>query len=135
VKEAFGLPLDRLLEEIHGSTVGGYEAAGRSFLGSGFYEAAVEALGIAAERGGDREALEPLVEYAHGMAAYLAGDFGSSVEHLRTWATAEGEPADELSRLARDAVSRIGQLARGEDREQVTAAAGSLLETLGPPAT
>jgi hypothetical protein len=132
VKEVFGLPLDRLFERIHGSAAKGYEAAGRSCLWSGFYERAVEALTASVERGGDRAALGPLTEYARGMAGYLAGDFGAAVAHLEAWAPARGDHPAELTRLARDAIARIGQLARGDDREQVTQAAGTLLQAIAP---
>jgi hypothetical protein len=132
VTEVFGLPLDPLLESIHGSAAKGYEAAGRSCLSSGFYDAAVDAFAASVERDGDRDSLEPLAEYGRGMAAYLAGDFGATVSHLEAWAPARSDHPEEFTRLAHDAVSRIGQLARGDDREQVTEAAVTLLEAIAP---
>jgi hypothetical protein len=70
-----------------------------------------------------------MIAYALGMEAYLSRDYASCVEALATWATAREESAT-LTRLARDAVARIQQLADGPDRERVTESATRLLEQL-----
>jgi hypothetical protein len=68
VAEIFYVPFDALLAEIYGSPAEGYRTAGRSYLMSGYYEAAIDALGAASEPGGDRLEFERLSAYARGMA-------------------------------------------------------------------
>jgi hypothetical protein len=64
------------------------------------------------------------------MAAYLSRDYVKSVDHLAKWAESLEDDPPELRRLARDAVSRVGQLAEGDERQRIEAAAGALLERL-----
>jgi hypothetical protein len=64
------------------------------------------------------------------MAAYLAGDYGQSVEWLGKWLDAAPEGEAILAELAHAAVSKVGQLALGDEKERITAAASSLLERL-----
>jgi tetratricopeptide (TPR) repeat protein len=140
VAEIFYVPFDALLAEIYGSPAEGYRTAGRSYLMSGYYEAAIDALGAASEPGGDRLEFERLSAYARGMAAYLSRDYTESVEQLAKWAELLQDDPPELRRLAQDAVSRMGQLAEGAERERIEAAADALLERLSakptvPPAT
>ncbi|MDH3213507.1 MAG: hypothetical protein OEM05_13575 [Myxococcales bacterium] len=130
VEDVFDLTLDELLEGRHGSAATGYECAGRSYMVSGFFAEAERAFGDAAARGGEREELDRLSAYARGMAAYLAGDYGRSVEWLGRWLDGAGDPDARLADLARDAVSRVGQLALGDDKQRVTAGAAALLERL-----
>ena len=131
VEEIFEAPFDSLLGEIYGSPAEGYHSAGRSYLMSGYYEAAIEALGAASERGGDRAESERLSAYARGMAAYLSRAYAASVEHLAKWAESSQDDPLELFRLAQDAVSRVGQLAEGDERPRIAAAADALLARLG----
>lgn len=134
-EEVFGVPFFAFLAEIYGSPAEGYRTAGRSYLMSGYYGAAISALQEVSERGGDRAECARLSAYACGMGAYLSRDYAKSVEHLAKWAESLEDDPPELRSLARDAVSRVGQLAEGADRERIEAAARALLERLGekPP--
>jgi len=134
-EEIFGVPFDALLAEIYGSSAEGYRTAGRSYLMSGYYEAAIDALGTTSERGGDRAECERLSAYALGMAAYLSREYAKSVEQLAKWAESLQDDPPELRRLAQDAVSRVGQLAEGEESGRIEAAAGALLERLSAKST
>jgi tetratricopeptide (TPR) repeat protein len=131
VREVFGRPLETLLAALHGDAATGYALAGESYLESGYYAAAGRTFAEALERGGDRERYEALGEYARGMEAYLGGHYADSVEHLGRWLDADAPGSSELRTLAQAAVSRVGQLALGPDREQLVRSAGALAERLG----
>jgi hypothetical protein len=131
VGETLGRPLADVLAAIYGDAATGYELAGRSLLGSGYYPEAIAALGEAASRRSDAPEIERLVAYARGMQAYLARDYRESVARLSEWADSSDPGAGELLGLAHDAVSRIGQLAEGTDRQRVADAASALLVRLG----
>jgi hypothetical protein len=132
VEEVFAIPFDTLLTEIAGSAAAGFELAGRSYLDSGFYRRAAGALAAAIERGGGTEDLERTLEYARGMTAYLAGDYEECVARLSQWFESSGERDPALVEIARVAVSKIDQIAEGDDRERVSAQAALLVERLGP---
>jgi hypothetical protein len=130
VEEIFDVDFDDLLVEIYGSASEGYRVAGESYLVSGYYEAAIDALSTARERGGDPEELEPPFAFARGMAAYLSRDYAKSVSYLASWAAvSKGDPS-ELRRLAHDVVTSVGELAHGAEDESVGPAVAALLETL-----
>ncbi|MDH3520411.1 MAG: hypothetical protein OEM49_08125 [Myxococcales bacterium] len=130
VEQIFQRPFEDLLTETYGSSAEGYRRAGRSYLMSGYYDAALETLAAARERGATPAEIDRLSAYARGMAAYLARSYADCVEHLAEWSrTAQDDPL-ELRRLAQDAVSRVGQLVEKVDRERVQAAAAALLEDL-----
>lgn len=130
VEGVFGQGIDDLLDEIHGGAANGYALAGRSYLASGYYEQADRAFAEAVARGGKRGEFEHLSAYARGMAAYLAGDYGQSMDWLSKWIEAAPESDAMLADLAHAAVSKVGQLAPVDERERITAAASSLLERL-----
>jgi tetratricopeptide (TPR) repeat protein len=130
VEDVFGMALDALLDWIHGGAAEGYDCAGRSYLVSGFFAEAEGAFAEAIARGGKRNELERLSAYARGMAAYLAGDYRRSVEWLGRWIDTADEADARLADLAHAAVSRVGQLALGDDKQRVTADAAALLERL-----
>ena len=69
------------------------------------------------------------------MEAYLARNYGESVERLSEWADAGPPRPRSLESLAHDAVGRIGQLAQGPGREQVAQDARALLARLGDAAS
>lgn len=131
VEEVFGKGVDALLDEIHGDAARGYALAGRSYLASGYYQEAKGAFAEAIAHGAERSEFEHLLAYARGMAAYLAGDYGRSVEWLGKWLDAAPEREATLAELAHAAVSKVGQLALGGEKERITTAASSLLERLG----
>jgi hypothetical protein len=132
VEDVFMIPLDALLTEIAGNAAAGFELAGRSYLDSGFYGRAESVFTAAIERGGEAEDLDRLLQYARGMAAYLAGDFAECVAQLDEWFDRRGANEANLVDIARAAVSKIDHLAEGENRERVTAEAAALVERLGP---
>jgi hypothetical protein len=130
VAHVFSRDFDDLLAELYGSASNGYELAGRSYLMSGHYDAALAALGEAGARGADAEGIARLSAYARGMAAYLARDYAACVEHLAQWAPASREDPPQLRRLAQDAVSRVDQLVGKAEKMRVGASAAALLEQL-----
>lgn len=130
VERVFGVVFDDLLARIHGSAVAGYVAAGSSYLSSGYYSEAVATFDIAADRGGDVAEIARLRAYARGMAAYLDRDYGDTVAGLREWSDSEGDDPPALGRLAREVLSRIGQLASGEERERLVGEAAPILARL-----
>ncbi len=132
VEAVFATPLDTLLSEIEGGAATGYEVAGRSYLDSGFYRDAENAFEAAIERGGRIEDLDRLPQYARGMAAYLAGDYAECVARLDEWFDGCGEKEAKLVDIVRVAVSKIDQLAEGEDRERVIAEVAAFIQRLGP---
>ena len=131
VEETLGQSLSGVLTAIYGDAAAGYVVAGRSLLASGYYPEAIHALGEAVALGRDTREIGRLVAYARGMQAYLARDYGESVSRLSEWADAPDPGASDLLGLAHDAVSRIGQLAEGADRQRVADAASALLVRLG----
>jgi hypothetical protein len=127
--EMFGVSPAALLAELYGDAATAWALAGRSFLASGFFEEAADALREAARLGhGDREEARLLL-FAEGMAAYLAGRYGAAVASLCRWLDAApaalGEPEASLARQAAAALSRVGTLA-GAASDEATAAASCL---------
>lgn len=131
VEQVFGEDLDSLLAQIHGEPASGYAVAGRSYLASGYYGDAERCLVEAIARGGDTRALASCVAYARGMAAYLRGHYAEAVAELASWADSSGKPDPGLADLAHTALSKVGDLAAGREREQTVRAAGALLQRLG----
>jgi len=131
VDEVFGRALDLLFEEIEGSAAAGFELAGRSYLKSGFYREAASVFSETTDRGGGSEELEQLARFAGGMTAYLAGNYADSVLKLGEWIDAGYENESNMVEIARAAVSKIDQLAEGDDRDQVTAEAALLVKRIG----
>jgi hypothetical protein len=130
VEQVFAEDLDALLTEVYGDPAAGYALAGRSYLVSGYYREAEAALHEAAQRGGDRAALEPALAYARGMAAYLASDYRETVAQLARWADPAGKPEPRLLEIAHTAVSKIGDLAQGPEHAATVRAARDLQEQL-----
>lgn len=144
VGEVFEADALELLADVHGSPEKGLECAGRSYLASGYYREAADALRAALSRAGD-PGVEALLHYAEGMQAYLERDYRSAVDELTRWIDGvelaaggprgPSSPADErLASLAWAAVSRIGQLVDEAGRAQIGAAAQSLAERIRPAA-
>ncbi len=120
VEAALGRELAEIFDAVYGSDAAGWELAGRSYVGSGYFEAAGDALRHALGRGGNSAQLDPLMDYAAGMAAYMRGEYASSVEHVGRWAATEVERAPQLVHQACAALSRMDRLS--EDPELVEAA-------------
>jgi hypothetical protein len=132
VDEVFDRPLDALFSEMEGSPAAGFEIAGRSYLESGFYDEAEGALTTAIELGCTEEGVERLSQYARGMAAYLAGNYSECVLRLSEWFDGRRADEEDLLEIARAAVSKIDQLAEGDDRDRVAGQAAALIERIGP---
>ncbi len=130
----FAQDSDALLTAIYGTPADGYALAGRSYLESGYYEESDQAFCQAMARGGDRKALEPPSCYARGMAAYLRGDYRSSVDQLTVWAETDPEPGVAMTELAAGALSKVDDLAVGDDKETVVDAATKLATRLSEAA-
>ena len=132
VGRVFESGLEALLTGIHGSAERGYERAALSYLRSGYYDEAVVAFDEAMRRGGDAAQLEPIAAYAHGMRAYLEGDYATSIDRLRAWGEAASLRSDDLlTSVAVAALSRIGKLLDGEEHAPLIEDAGQVLELLG----
>jgi tetratricopeptide (TPR) repeat protein len=131
VEQVFGEDLDSLLAQIHGEPARGYAVAGRSYLVSGYYADAERCLAEASVRGGDAEDLESCLAYARGMAAYLRGRYAEAVAELACWVESSVKPDPALVELAHTAVSKIGDLVAGRERDETVRSAGALLERLG----
>ncbi len=130
----FGRDLADLLAEIYGDDCSAYTLAGRSYLRSGYYEDAECAFAQAIERGGAAPELESVSEYARGMKAYLAGDYGETIDRLTRWVeSGDGARDGAMQSLAHAALTRVGKFCRSDGREALAAAAVRLAEQLAPP--
>jgi hypothetical protein len=132
---AFESPLEAVLSQIYGSAAAAYALAGRSYLESGYYAAAVEALERAAKEDADCSELAPLLAYARGMDAYVKRDYEASLAALSTWASSPDSGGAGRIRLARDALACIARLSEGEQRAQTATEAGALLARLAADAS
>lgn len=131
VEAAFESPIDLLLSETYGSTTTAYALVGSSYLESGYYASAVDALEQAGKRDAECPELGPLLAYARGMDAYLKRDYEASLAELSSWASSRDATVPARLRLVRDAVACIARLAEGDDREKIVADSGALLARLG----
>jgi tetratricopeptide (TPR) repeat protein len=131
-EEVLHEPLDALFASIHGDGVAGYALAARSYLESGYFDEARQALAEAAARDPGHPKLRAAAAYAEGMGAWLRGDYEQALEHLERWSAAPRAPEDARFReLARAALSRLGQLVEGERAEPLAARAAALSRVLG----
>jgi len=131
VEEVFGEAFDALLGRLQpGRAARGFGLAGRSYLESGHYAEAERVFAEAEARGGDAAELRRQAAYARGMRAYLAGEYGRSVDELGVWARG-ATPADTfLARLAHSALSRLDRLVQGSERAAILRASAALVERL-----
>lgn len=134
VDMVFGVSLEEQLEAMYGSVATGFERAGRSYLASGFFAPAERCFDQALERSDAEDNVGALRDYARGMGAYVARDYGASIEHLKAW-IATNPPEARFRSLARDAVSSIVQLAEGDDRMRISREAAELRTALSAVAT
>ncbi|MGI9430646.1 MAG: hypothetical protein ACR2PQ_00435 [Myxococcota bacterium] len=132
VESVFPQGLDRLLAELHGSPSNGYELAGRSLLGSGYYREAAAAF-EAAKAGAEAAEASPLLAYAEGMQAFSERDYPTAIAQLDVWLqNGEGAADPALAALALTAISRIGQLVDDAGRAALGDAATALAERIRP---
>jgi len=134
VAQVFAQGLDALLTAIYGGPADGFALAGRSYLSSGYYGESEQALAQAISRGGDRRSLEAASAYARGMAAYLEGNYETSVTELANWADTDPKPEIPMAELAAGALVKIDQLAVGDDKPELVAAATRLATRLSEAA-
>jgi len=134
-EEVLGEPLDALFASLHGDAVAGYALAARSYLESGYFEEARQALAEAEARDPGRASLRAAAAYADGMSSWLRGDYEHALEHLEHWAAEPPAPEDARFReLALAAVSRLGQLVEGERAETLAPRATALRRMLAAAA-
>jgi hypothetical protein len=130
VEDVYEEGLAALLAQIHGDAATGYRLAGRSYLESGYFgeaEAAFEKARASGARSADTDRLSA---YAGGMKAYLAGEYGKSVELLSRWVGAAEKDDAALAGLAHAAVAKLGVLVQGEERARIVERANQLLEAI-----
>lgn len=132
-EEVLGEPLDPLFASIHGDAGAGYALAARSYLESGYFEAARRALAEAIARDPGAPELHASAAYAEGMDAWLRGDYEDALRQLERWTSGPPISNDAPFRtLALAAVSRLEQLVEGDRREALVASAQGLLRALAP---
>jgi len=136
VDMVFDVSLEDQLEAMYGSVARGFESAGRSYLSSGFFGPAVRCFDQALAQDDVEADVIALRDYAHGMQAYIARDYGTSVEHLAAWMATHPSESD-FRAIARDAVASIVQLAEGDDRTRISREASELRVALSdaPPSS
>lgn len=126
-EEVLAEPLDAFLAAVHGSAVGGYARAARSYLESGYFDEARRALAEALARDPQRVDLRRDAAYAEGMSAYQRGRYAEALRHLERWSEEAAVPEDAAFRaLAYTAVVRMPPLVEGAERAELAARAQSL---------
>lgn len=131
VEQVLDEDLDRILERVHGEAFLGYVRAAQSYLTSGYFEEAGQALAEVLRRRPGTEGLERLAAYAEAMRAYLGGHYDAFLTALERWIDASPGPEEEQHvRLARSALSRVGALVEGPEARAATERAAVLLERL-----
>jgi tetratricopeptide (TPR) repeat protein len=132
-EEVLGEPLDALFASVHGDAGAGYALAARSYLDSGYFDAARRALAEALARDPESPELHASAAYAEGMDAWLRGDYEDALRHLQQWMAGPPIPDDTAFRgLALAAVARLEQLVEGDRRDALIASAHGLLRALDP---
>ncbi len=111
VQQVLGEGISAVLDAIHGDASKGFAAASQSYLSSGFYQPAREAIREAEELGYPKASCDRIAAYADGMNAYLEGRYSEFLEGLQAWSETPFQEGEErLRRLAVTALSRLGQL-------------------------
>lgn len=130
VERVFERDLDTLFEDVYESTSEPWALAGRSYVISGYFVEGGAALGGAIERGADSRSIEPWIAYARGMAAYMSGDYVSSIGDLEEWSGSRDDAAPALVEQACAAMSRIEHLVVGDERDALVVKAEALVAGL-----
>jgi tetratricopeptide (TPR) repeat protein len=126
-EEVLAEPLDRFLSAVHGSPVGGYSLAARSYLESGYFDEARRSLAEALARDPERPDLRRQAAYAEGMSAYQRGRWADALRNLERWADESPLPEDAAFRaLVYTAVVRLPPLVEGAERADLAARALAL---------
>ena len=136
--------LDALMVRMFGSLAEAYVAAAESWLASAHFRHAIDVLDEARRlgvAGPESDAVVRLEHYARGMRAFLAGDYGESLDELEVWVdTRERSGASDATRrdevhyasLARSAVSRIDGLVEGEHAQRIRERSAELALRMAP---
>jgi tetratricopeptide (TPR) repeat protein len=136
VERVFEQGLDELLADLYGSGSAGYELAGGSLLGSGYYQEAAAAFRSAHARAPEGAAPSALLAYAEGMQAFSERDYPTALEQLDAWLDAAPVGADtSLAALALAAISRVGGLLDEAGRARLGNAATALADRIRPLAS
>ncbi len=130
VEDVFGRTQDEVLAEVLGDPSRAWRDAARSYLESGFFAEAREALREARRRG-DAPGLARLEHYAEGMGAYLEQRWAETVESLGHWLDA-GPDAGEARfvDLAGAALTKLGELGEPDVSASVSRLATDLAARL-----
>ncbi|NRA07413.1 MAG: hypothetical protein HRU02_04585 [Myxococcales bacterium] len=131
-EQVFGLSVDALLTEIHGSPAVGRLRAAHSYLEGGHYARAASCFEQAADSGG---AVVALAAFSRGMDRYLERDSASCLSELSSWQANDPEPQPPHERLAQAAVEVCKQLAESAGAETLVSQADALLARLQPSST
>ncbi len=100
----FGAPLEDVFVELYGSAAAGWAQAAHSYLDSGYFDEAREAL----TRAGEVPGRDALLAYIGAMGAYVEGRHDESLTSLGRWLDASPEPVSgSLRTLARTAAQRM----------------------------
>lgn len=106
-----GEPLETFFAGVHGHAARGYELVARSYLESGYFNEALDALREALARDPSRAALRHDEAYAEGMAAYTKGCYDTALNRLEDWAREDFGVGDaRFAGLARVALERLPEL-------------------------
>ena len=131
VAPAYDGPGEDLLDELYGGSAAAALVVARSYLESAYFEPALEALDIAAERGADSSETRPLTCYAMGMRAFMAGSYRESIDSLFDWVEQGGaDHAPTEARYAAAAMARMDKLVESEDAHELLGRAKELSEQL-----
>jgi hypothetical protein len=126
--EVLGVPLDQLLADVYGSDGEGYRLAVENLVGGGHYIEAAQLL----DSGESGSAWQMASQFAHGMAAYYAGDPAGAVDWLGTWvedgAVGAAEWRDQACRVLRNIADT-----NGAEGAPATTRAEELLAALNQP--
>ena len=119
VNAAFPEGLSGLLEAMHGDRGTALLEAARSMLESAYYAEAIDTLAEASACPGVQKAtIKQLLLYAHGMQAFLEGDYATSLASLESWLESGGaEHARAAGKTAAAALSRLDRIVAGEASE------------------
>jgi len=131
VAPAYDGPGEDLLDELYGGSAAAALVVARSYLESAYFEQALEALELAADRGADPVRTRSLIRYAEGMRAFLAGAYRESIDSLAAWVEQGGaDGAQAEARYAAAAMARMDKLVEPEDGEDLLGRAKRLSEQL-----
>ncbi len=135
VAPAYDGPGEDLLDELYGGAPAAALVVARSYLESAYFEEALEALGLATERGADPALTRNMIRYAEGMRAFLRGAYAESVDALGAWCEAGGaHEAPIKARYAAAAMARLDKLVEGDDAAELVARAKTLCDRLSEQA-